>query len=73
MDDSPVMNWTEDDVKRFGVKLELKDNHTAPKPEVRRVGHALLPTVNVQSGRLRSAPWMGEPCRIFFIKWTFGV
>ena len=32
LNDSPVMNWTEEDVKRFGVKLELKDNHTAPKP-----------------------------------------
>ena len=34
-------------IVRFSL-IKWQDNHTAPKPEVRRVGHALLPTVMAQ-------------------------
>ena len=55
LEDNPVMNWTEEDVKRFGIRLELKDGATAPKPEVRRVAHGLLPTVREQLRELLDA------------------
>ena len=33
LEDNPIMNWTEEDVRRFGIRLELKDGASAPKPK----------------------------------------
>eukprot|EP01047_Picozoa_sp_COSAG01_P027043 COSAG01_NODE_1769_length_9272_cov_34.805298_5_plen_348_part_00 len=39
----PIINWTDEEVQRWGLRLQLKDGCSPPPPEARRIGHALLP------------------------------
>ena len=45
INDKPKMNWTDEEIEKFGVRIKLKPGCVAPKPEARRIGHALLPVV----------------------------
>jgi hypothetical protein len=51
----PIMNWTDEEVQRWGLRLKLKDGCSPPPPEARRIGHALLPIVNKQLQELLDA------------------
>ena len=39
------MNWTNEEIEKYGLRIRLKPGCQAPKPETRRIGHALLPVV----------------------------
>ena len=41
INDKPKMNWTDEEIEKFGVRIKLKSGCVAPKPEARRIGHAL--------------------------------
>ena len=45
INDKPKMNWSDEEIEKFGVRIKLKPGCVAPKPESRRIGHALLPVV----------------------------